>query len=72
MLAAAPRSYTRASLRAAILERFGAQTRFHTCSARDMTADELIDFLAAREKFVEHASGDLEADPTRRCDHESE
>ncbi len=70
MLAAAPGGYTRASLKRAIIERFGTETRFFTCSAADMTADELIEFLAAREKFVEHATGSLEADPSKRCDHD--
>ncbi len=37
--------YTRESLRAAIVERFGPDTRFYTCSADRMTPDELITFL---------------------------
>ena len=44
--------YTRTSLRDAIHEWFGAEARFHTCSAHDMDADALIDFLEARGKFV--------------------
>jgi probable metal-binding protein len=69
MLLAAPGGFTRASLRAAIVERFGEQARFYACSADDMSADDLIDFLAARQKFVEHPEGALEADPSKMCNH---
>ena len=44
--------FTRDSLKSAIETRFGADTRFHTCSAEDMTALQLIDFLEAKGKFV--------------------
>ncbi|EAA7254538.1 hypothetical protein DPU22_15050 [Salmonella enterica subsp. enterica serovar Newport] len=30
----------------------GEQARFHTCSASDMTAAELVAFLAAKGKFI--------------------
>lgn len=55
-------------LEAAIIARFGESTRFYTCSASDMTAKQLIDFLAARGKFVA-ASGGFSTDPTKICDH---
>lgn len=44
--------YSNASLEAAITARFGEQARFHTCSAADMTAGELVAFLAAKGKFI--------------------
>lgn len=44
--------YTHGSLEAAIKARFGEQARFHTCSASDMTAAELVAFLAAKGKFI--------------------
>lgn len=44
--------YTEASLVAAITARFGEAARFHTCSAAEMTATELVAFLAARGKFI--------------------
>lgn len=44
--------YTEASLVAAITARFGEAARFHTCSAVEMTATELVAFLAARGKFI--------------------
>ncbi|HCU0294021.1 TPA: YecH family protein [Citrobacter sedlakii] len=49
--------YSTASLEAAIKNRFGEQARFHTCSASDMTAGELVAFLAAKGKFVAQDDG---------------
>jgi len=49
--------YTEESLVAAITARFGEAARFHTCSASDMTAAELVAFLAARGKFIPSAAG---------------
>ena len=50
-------SYTRETLLRAIIDRFGESTRFYTCSAENMTATELIDFLESRGKFVESGNG---------------
>ncbi|MBF4180787.1 YecH family metal-binding protein [Lelliottia nimipressuralis] len=44
--------YTEQSLVQAIDSRFGNNARFHTCSAENMTAAELVAFLAARGKFI--------------------
>ncbi|MBL5882886.1 YecH family metal-binding protein [Lelliottia aquatilis] len=44
--------YSEQSLVQAIDSRFGSHARFHTCSAENMTAAELVAFLAARGKFV--------------------
>jgi len=49
--------FTKESLKEAIIARFGADTRYHTCSAQEMTAEELIDFLSAKEKFIETGDG---------------
>ena len=49
--------YSNASLEAAITARFGEQARFHTCSAADMTAGELVAFLAAKGKFIAKEDG---------------
>ncbi|EPF6162354.1 YecH family metal-binding protein [Citrobacter sedlakii] len=49
--------YSTASLEAAIKNRFGEQARFHTCFASDMTAGELVAFLAAKGKFVAQDDG---------------
>ncbi|AVY98575.1 hypothetical protein DAI21_13415 [Lelliottia sp. WB101] len=44
--------YTEQSLVQAIDSHFGNNARFHTCSAENMTAAELVAFLAARGKFI--------------------
>ena len=62
-------SYTKDTLRTAIVDRFGEATRFHTCSAENMTASELVDFLAQRGKFVE-VSGGFTTAADKICDHE--
>jgi probable metal-binding protein len=60
--------YTRESLRDAMIARFGADARFHTCSADDLTADQLIEFLAARGKFVAGEDG-FNTHPRNTCNH---
>ena len=51
------KTYTRESLVVDILRMFGAQARFCTCSAENMTAAELVDFLDARGKLVPQSGG---------------
>jgi probable metal-binding protein len=69
MMAESGKQFTRASLKAAIDEKFGADARFHTCSAQDMTAEQLIDFLDARGKFTGQAES-FTADTEKVCNHE--
>jgi probable metal-binding protein len=57
---------TRSELAQEVQRRFGANARFCTCSADSMTLDELIAFLAARGKLVEH-EGCLIADISQMC-----
>lgn len=54
---ASGRSFTRASLANALVDKFGAGARYCTCSADNMTAGELVAFLAARGKFRGSESG---------------
>lgn len=61
--------WVRADLLAAVAGRFGAQARFHTCSAQDMDAEGLLDFLEAKGKFVPGTAG-IVMDPTKVCNHE--
>jgi probable metal-binding protein len=68
MICAARTPYSRAGLVAAIVEKFGPETRFHTCSADGLDADGLIDFLLSRQKLVGDASA-LEFSPAGRCNH---
>jgi probable metal-binding protein len=62
------RGFSRESLIQAVTERFGPEARFHTCSAEGMTAAQLVDFLAARGKFVDTADG-FSTRPDRICNH---
>lgn len=57
MMIATGKTYTKASLAADIIGKFGADARFHTCSAEDLTAEELVAFLEARGKLVPQGSG---------------
>lgn len=52
MMIESGKQYTEQSLVQAIASRFGNNARFHTCSAENMTAAELVAFLAARGKFI--------------------
>jgi probable metal-binding protein len=61
-------TYSRDSLRQAIHSRFGRGARFFTCSAGNLTADQLINFLAERGKFVPQPSG-IAIDPSKVCQH---
>ncbi|MBX3735770.1 MAG: YecH family protein [Candidatus Didemnitutus sp.] len=49
---ASGRLFTRDTATDFLTGKFGFGTRYHTCSAEGMTAAELVDFLAARGKFV--------------------
>lgn len=60
--------FTRESLRAAVIARFGAETRFHTCSAQDLSAEQLIELLAAKGKFVAGEDG-LRTHADKICRH---
>ena len=47
----------KAALIAEIAIKFGEETRFHTCSASDLSADELIQFFSSKGKVVETSEG---------------
>ena len=68
MMCENPAGFTRESLKAAIDARFGADARFHTCSAEGMDATALIEFLAERGKFVESPAG-FNTTPEHICNH---
>ncbi len=68
MVADSGRTFTQDELIEEIGLKFGQSARFHTCSAENMTAAQLVDFLKARGKF----SGTAEAmgiDPASICQH---
>lgn len=62
-------SYSRQSLSAAIVERFGSAARFHSCSAEGLDAAALVEFLADKGKFVEAGSG-FTTTPDHICAHD--
>lgn len=49
--------FSRESLARAIVERFGADATFHSCSAAGMDVHAVIDFLESRGKFVPRHDG---------------
>lgn len=57
MMLASGESFTTDSLIAGIEARFGPDARFHTCSAAELSARELVAFLAERGKFVPSEMG---------------
>lgn len=60
--------FSRQSLTEAVLAHFGAETHFHTCSSEGMTAEQLVDLLAAKGKFVANDSG-FNTHADRICKH---
>jgi len=69
MMITSGEQYTRASLREAIISQFGADARFYTCSATDLTPEGLIDFLAERGKFNDAGSDSLTMGADKMCNH---
>ena len=61
-------SYTEKSLLEAIIEKFGSEERFYTCSADNLTARGLIDFLKDRGKFMPAEDG-FTVDESKVCNH---
>ena len=68
MMIESGQTFTRESLAAAIVARFGAGTRFYTCSASGMTPGQLIDFLEQRGKFAP-STGGFAMPADRMCQH---
>lgn len=61
-------SYSEASLRAAIINKFGESQRFYACSAENMSVDDLIVFLKQKGKFMPSDDG-FTVDITKVCSH---
>ncbi|MGY5956581.1 YecH family metal-binding protein [Kosakonia sp. BK9b] len=68
MMISSGEHYSHESLVAAIVARFGAEARFHTCSAEGMTAKELVLFLAAKGKFIPVEEG-FSTQESKICPH---
>ena len=62
-------SYTEKCLLETIIERFGDDERFYTCSADNLSAQGLIDFLKTHGKFTP-LDGGFTVDTTKVCHNE--
>ena len=60
--------FTRNSLKTAIIGQFGAEARYYTCTAANLDAGELIEFLAQHGKFADVAGG-FSINQNRVCQH---
>ncbi|MEI8196636.1 MAG: YecH family metal-binding protein [Phycisphaerae bacterium] len=68
LVAQADPPLTMETLRTQAAARWGAQARYHTCSAAGMTLDGLAEFLLAHGKIVTNR-GLLATDPAKICNH---
>ncbi|MCQ2218468.1 MAG: YecH family protein [Paludibacteraceae bacterium] len=53
----------------AIIQKFGTEERFYTCSTNDMTASELVAFLNERGKFMPSKDNGFTVDTSKVCNH---
>lgn len=53
---------------ALIVQTFGEATRYHTCSAENLTAEALISLLLSKGKMTESAQG-ISLVAGRQCQH---
>lgn len=51
----------------AIIEKFGNEARFYTCSTENMTAEDLVRFLEEHGKFMQTRGGCFTADESKMC-----
>jgi probable metal-binding protein len=63
------KSYTRESFKADLAEKFGADARFHSCSVNNMSAGDLLEFLAERGKLAGDINTEFSMDPLNMCSH---
>lgn len=63
-------SYTEEHLLHAIEAKFGADALFHTCSAKNLNAAQIIEFLKSKGKFQATQGNEFTADENNICDHE--
>ncbi|KHN50940.1 YecH family metal-binding protein [Pectobacterium fontis] len=68
MMLSSGESFTTAQLISTIEARFGSAARFHTCSADNMTAAMLVQFLAERGKFIPQDAG-FTTSASKICQH---
>ena len=68
MILTSGKTYTKESLVEEIGRNFGADARFYTCSAENLTPVQLIDFLEAKGKFVPQ-NGGFTTTADLKCQH---
>jgi len=61
-------NYTETSLKEAVINKFGKEQRFYTCSAENMDIDTLIEFLRNKGKFIS-VNDEFTVDLTKVCNH---
>ena len=62
-------SYSKATLKEAIKNKFGAYARFYSCCAENMDIDTLITFLKSKGKFMPTDNG-FTVDISKVCEHD--
>ncbi len=68
MMLTSGKTYTQQSLIQDILQKFGPDARFHTCSAENLTAEQLVAFLDSKGKLLRQPGG-LQTSPNLICRH---
>ncbi|GIU47740.1 hypothetical protein TUM4438_27590 [Shewanella sairae] len=68
LMLAQGQSITKQALKQLMQTTFGEQAYYHTCSASEMNADELIEFLENKGKFI-HSEAGIETAADRICNH---
>jgi probable metal-binding protein len=63
-----PQGLSKRELLLQMTQRFGADARFHTCSASGMDAEALLQFLAQKGKFIDRSQG-FTTDASLICNH---
>jgi probable metal-binding protein len=59
---------TKHALKTMMHTEFGADTRYHTCSATEMDAEMLIEFLEGKGKFIP-SEGGITTAKDKICNH---
>jgi probable metal-binding protein len=68
MMLASGKTYTEEALIKDIISTFGKSARFYTCSAENMTAEELVSFLDSKGKFLKRKGG-FQTAADKMCKH---